>query len=93
MDRDPDAPEGWSIVDGALRRRFRFAGFPDALAFMVAAGCRCEAANHHPDWSNSYDRVDVALTTHSAGRVTDADVALAREMSVIAARFRDRGAH
>ena len=77
-----DAPGGstgsWEERDGALRRRFQFADFSEAFAFMTRVAMLAEARNHHPDWSNSWNTVDITLSTHSAGStVTDADRELA----------------
>src|ERR1700744_894532 len=74
--------DGWSW-DGeakAIRRSFRFRDFSEAFAFMTRAALAAEKADHHPDWSNSWNRVDVALSTHSEGGVTSKDVDLARQM-------------
>jgi 4a-hydroxytetrahydrobiopterin dehydratase len=68
----------WVESDGALRRRFQFADFSEAFAFMTRVALLAEAKGHHPDWSNAWNTVDIALSTHSAGStVTDADRALA----------------
>lgn len=68
----------WTEVDGNLRRRFRFADFSEAFGFMTRVALLADAADHHPDWSNSYNVVEVSLTTHSAGStVTDQDRTLA----------------
>ncbi|TBW34046.1 4a-hydroxytetrahydrobiopterin dehydratase [Siculibacillus lacustris] len=77
--KDPNfrPPEGWSGDATAIEREYRFVDFPAAIAFMVAASFRCEAANHHPDWTNVWNRLTVRLSTHDAGRVTDKDLALA----------------
>lgn len=77
------APLGWTVVeDGkALSRQFKFADFPTALGWMVRMGVHAEKLNHHPDWSNVYNRVDVRLSTHDAGGLTALDVKLARKMS------------
>lgn len=73
----PDAT-GWEERDGALRRRFKFANFSAAFAFMTRVALLAEAKGHHPDWSNSWNTVDIAFTTHSAGStVTEADRAMA----------------
>lgn len=87
----PDALEaglaelpGWSLRDGKLHRRFEFADFAEAFGFMAAAALRAERADHHPEWSNVYRVVEVDLTTHEAGGVTDKDLALAAEMSALA---------
>jgi len=62
--------------DLALRRRFVFADFSAAFAFMTRAALEAERLGHHPEWSNVYGVVDVRLTTHDAGGVTALDVAL-----------------
>jgi 4a-hydroxytetrahydrobiopterin dehydratase len=69
---------GWSVVNGQLHREFVFQNFSEAFAFMTRIAMAAEAANHHPDWSNSYNRVTVNLSTHSAGGITEADLALAK---------------
>ena len=69
---------GWRLERDALTKTFTFGSFREALAFMVRAGFEAEEMNHHPDWSNSYNRVVVRLSTHDAGgKVTAKDVALA----------------
>ena len=76
--------DGWSGDCAALVKRFRFADFKDALGFMVRVGFEAEAMNHHPEWTNVYNRVEVRLNTHDAGgQVTAKDVELARRMDVI----------
>jgi 4a-hydroxytetrahydrobiopterin dehydratase len=67
-------------AERALRRDFRFADFGEAFAFMARSALAAEKADHHPDWSNSWNKVTVALSTHSEGGVTGKDVALARAM-------------
>ncbi len=76
------AEAGRSISgDGnALSKRFVFPNFREAMAFMVMAGMEAGKRNHHPDWYNSWNRVDVRLTTHDKGAITEKDVALARYM-------------
>lgn len=71
---------GWSVRDGKLHRSFRFPGFPAAIAFMVRAAFDAERLDHHPNWSNVYDRVEVELWTHDVGGLTDRDVQLATAM-------------
>lgn len=78
---------GWTFEAGALRRVFRFADFRAAFAFMTGVALAAEAVDHHPDWSNSHGSVDVRLSTHSAGGVTEVDVQLAREISARAEPF------
>jgi len=76
----------------ALRRTFRFRDFSEAFGFMARIALEAEKADHHPDWSNSYNRVEVSLQTHSAGGVTALDTALAAKMDAIAASLAERGA-
>jgi 4a-hydroxytetrahydrobiopterin dehydratase len=69
-----DATTGWAESGGALRRTFTFADFSEAFAFMTRVALLAEKAGHHPDWSNSWNTVEISLTTHSAGStVTDND--------------------
>ena len=77
---------GWALVDGALFRRFEFKDFVQAFSFMTAAALIAEAKNHHPDWRNVYRTVEVRLSTHDAGGITELDFDLAQRMSDLAAR-------
>lgn len=67
---------GWSLrEDGAaISRDFRFADFSEAFAFMTRVALIAEAQDHHPEWSNSYNRVSITLTTHAAGGLSQRDV-------------------
>ena len=73
---------GWSRVDGrdAVCKIFKFADFNQAFGFMTLVAAKAEAMNHHPEWSNIYNRVDVTLTTHDADGVSLKDVELAMFM-------------
>jgi 4a-hydroxytetrahydrobiopterin dehydratase len=68
----------------AISRAFRFGDFGEAFAFMTRVALAAEKADHHPDWSNSWNKVEIALTTHSAGGVTAKDLALARAIDALA---------
>lgn len=76
---------GWEEIDGgsAIGKAFRFADFGAAFAWMTGVAIAAEKSNHHPEWFNVYNRVDVKLTTHDAGGVTEKDVALARKMNTL----------
>ena len=63
---------------GCLSRSFVFADFVQAFGFMTQLALQAEKMNHHPEWSNVYNRVDIVLTTHDAGGLTERDVTLAR---------------
>ena len=75
---------GWEPRGLTIAKEYRFDDFTAALGFVVRLGCRAEAANHHPDVDIRYSRVIVTLSTHSAGGVTEKDVALAREAEALA---------
>ena len=77
----------WSLArDGdAIERKFEFADFSEAFAFMTRVAMIAETRDHHPEWFNVYNRVDVVLSTHDCGGVTDKDVALAHFMDQAAA--------
>ena len=70
-------PEGWSVVDGKLHRELEFLDFVEAFGFIVMVAMLAEKADHHPDWSNSYNKVVLDLTSHDKGAITDRDHALA----------------
>jgi len=75
---------GWSLAAGKLHREYRFADFSAAFGFMTRVALEAERMNHHPEWSNVWNRVVVDLTTHDSGGVTASDVALARKMNALA---------
>lgn len=75
----------WRREGAAIARDFCFADFAEAFAFMTAVALAAEKADHHPDWSNSWNNVAIRLTTHSAGRLTRRDFALAARIDALAA--------
>jgi 4a-hydroxytetrahydrobiopterin dehydratase len=78
---------GWSGDTHGLTRTYKFPDFIAAMTFMQAAAPTIDAANHHPEWSNVYNRVSVTLRTHDAGdRVTELDIKLARVLDAHAAK-------
>lgn len=75
---------GWTFENNALTRAFKFGGFREAISFMVRISFEAEAMDHHPDWTNVYNRVVIRLNTHDAGgKVTEKDVALAKKIQAI----------
>lgn len=77
----------WRRADGerdAIQRTYKFADFNTAFGFMTRAALMAEKLDHHPEWFNVYNRVDVTLTTHDSDGVTDLDVTLARLMDMAA---------
>jgi 4a-hydroxytetrahydrobiopterin dehydratase len=78
---------GWTFDAGrnGIAKRFAFADFSAAFAFMTRVALAAEKADHHPDWSNVWNKVDILLSTHSDGGVTAKDIALATEIERLAA--------
>jgi len=75
---------GWKFERDALAKEFRFGSFKEALSFMVRVGFEAETMDHHPDWTNVYNRVAIRLNTHDAGgRVTAKDVVLANKIQAL----------
>lgn len=74
---------GWSLAkDGAsIAKTFEFKNFSEAFAFMTRSALAAEKMDHHPDWSNVYKTVNVTLSTHDRGGVTELDIELARRMN------------
>ena len=81
-----DVPEGWTSAHKALARTFRFKDFSEAFAFLTRVAMHAEKADHHPEFTSVWNRVDFRLTSHDAGNVTDRDVALAEAINRIAAK-------
>lgn len=78
---------GWTLQHGKLHREFKFPDFPHAIGFMTTAAVNIEKKNHHPEWSNVYNRVVVDLTTHDAAGITQNDLDLARLLDSIASKL------
>jgi 4a-hydroxytetrahydrobiopterin dehydratase len=78
--------EGWSEANGrdAIIKTFQFKSFSQAWGWMSRVALLAEKMDHHPEWVNVYGRVDVTLSTHTAGGVTEKDIALARKMDAFA---------
>ncbi len=76
---------GWRLVEGrdAIRREFRFRDFSEAWGFMSRVALLAEAQNHHPEWSNVWNRVEILLTTHDAGGLSARDLRLARAIDAL----------
>ena len=72
--------KGWTEVPGrdAIEKSFKFADFNQAWGFMTRVALAAEKADHHPEWSNVYNKVEIVLSTHDAGGFSDKDVALAK---------------
>lgn len=78
---------GWALVDGrdAIKKTFQFKNFVQAFGWMAQVAIWAEKLNHHPEWFNVYKTVEVTLSTHDAGGLTELDIKLARKMDTLAA--------
>ncbi len=73
----------WQLVDGKLCRQWKFHDFVAAFGFMTKVALLAERANHHPEWRNVYNRVEIELTTHDAGGISAKDFRLATEIDAL----------
>jgi len=78
-----DLPGKWALAaDGkAIHQSFKFKDFAEAWGFMTRVALLAEKMDHHPDWSNGYNKVEITLTSHDAGGVTERDLAVAKAIS------------
>mgnify|MGYP006267648401 CR=1 FL=1 len=76
---------GWSFHNDGIEKSYQFADFVEAWGFMSRAAILAEKANHHPEWANVYNKVQVRLSTHDAGGLTDKDLNLAKQMEALVA--------
>lgn len=85
--------KNWSEVDGrdAITRRIEFRDFNEAFGFMMRVAMYAERADHHPEWFNVYNKVEITLTTHDADGVSERDIALARFIDATAGTAGDDG--
>jgi 4a-hydroxytetrahydrobiopterin dehydratase len=75
---------GWAWENDAMVKVFQFESFREAISFMVRVAFEADALDHHPEWTNVYNRVSISLNTHSAdGKVTDQDLELARKIESV----------
>ncbi len=79
----------WRMVEGrdAIHRQFVFNDFSEAFAFMTRIALHAEKNNHHPEWSNVWNRVDITLSTHDVGGLSERDLELARYINIVFERF------
>jgi 4a-hydroxytetrahydrobiopterin dehydratase len=79
-------PPEWTLAADrkSIHKGCKFKNFSEAFAFMTRVALLAEQMNHHPDWSNSYNRVEISLSTHDAGGVTERDIRLAQAIAAFA---------
>ncbi len=81
------AHPAWNLMEGAIERSLRFEDFAHAFAFLSAGALAAERLDHHPDWRNVWNRVEIRLSTHDPKGLTELDFALAAEFDRLAAAF------
>ena len=79
---------GWSVVNEKLSKTFKFSSFIQAFGFMTQVAITSEAMDHHPEWSNVYNRVEINLVTHSEGGITKLDIELAMKVDSISSSIK-----
>jgi 4a-hydroxytetrahydrobiopterin dehydratase len=79
----PERLPQWTVQNDKLRRQVRFADFSEAFAFMTRVALAAEQLNHHPEWSNVWNRVTIELTTHDTGGLSNLDVELAGRIDAL----------
>jgi len=80
----PQQLPAWTLQEGKLHRELRFADFSEAFGFMTRVALAAEQLNHHPEWSNVWNRVVINLTTHDCGGLSNLDLALAQKIDALA---------
>ncbi|MFZ0544438.1 MAG: 4a-hydroxytetrahydrobiopterin dehydratase [Candidatus Promineifilaceae bacterium] len=75
---------GWKVKDGKLHKNYKFGSFAEALGWMVSVGVHADKMDHHPDWCNGYNKVEVNLMTHDLGALSTYDLELAAKMEELA---------
>lgn len=83
-DGDDEPLSGWVRSGDTLTRSFEFATFAEAFGFMTQVALAAERLDHHPDWSNSWNKVEISITNHDAGGITDLCIDLARRANAAA---------
>lgn len=78
-----DQLDGWSFTEGKLQRSFEFEDFVQAFGFMTSVALAAERMNHHPDWTNVYNRVDVHLSSHDVDGISERDFRLAARIDAL----------
>ena len=82
--RDELAAAGWDVGETSAQKTFTFRNFVEAFGWMTSVAIVAEKLNHHPEWSNVYKTVEVTLTTHDTGGMTELDLKLAKRMDALA---------
>lgn len=88
LDNMMDSLPDWTINEtGRMQRTLKFKNFKEAFSFMTHVALKAEQENHHPEWFNVYNKVDIQLTTHDAGGITEKDILLAKFINQVALKY------
>ncbi len=87
LDKQLKQLSNWSLVNGKLYKEFIFTDFKNAFSFMTEVAKKADTMDHHPDWSNSYNKVGINLSTHSAGGITEIDIKFAKAIEKSASKY------
>lgn len=79
--------KNWIVEENVIRRNFKFKTFVEAFSFITAVALESEKMDHHPDWSNVYNKVSISLSTHDANGVTQQDIDLAKRIDSVYSNF------
>jgi 4a-hydroxytetrahydrobiopterin dehydratase len=82
LNQQLEIPQQWQIVEGKLTKTFKFKSFIRAFGWMSQIAIWAEKLNHHPEWFNVYNKVDIQLTTHDVGGISELDFKLAQKMEL-----------
>jgi 4a-hydroxytetrahydrobiopterin dehydratase len=80
---EKDIPTSWEYNNKGIEKTFKFKNFMEAFGFITQVAMLSEVANHHPEWSNVYNKVNIRLTTHSADGLTEKDINLANKIDML----------
>ena len=83
LEKNLEGLSGWELIDGKLHKTYKFGTFAEAIGWMTTVAIYAEKIDHHPEWSNVYNRVTVDLTTHDLDAISTLDIALAKNMQVM----------
>ncbi|MDC0177022.1 4a-hydroxytetrahydrobiopterin dehydratase [Polaribacter sp.] len=83
IERRLESLQDWDFYENAIHTDFEFDNFKDCMSAMNRIAFECEALNHHPEWTNNYNTLDITLKTHDAGGVTELDFKLAKAINII----------
>jgi 4a-hydroxytetrahydrobiopterin dehydratase len=83
LEKSLEGLSGWELIDGKLHKTYKFGSFAEAMGWMTTVAIYADKIDHHPEWSNVYNRVTVDLTTHDLDAISTLDIALAKNMQAM----------